>query len=66
MSGQNSTQTQVNVIGADKKSAVVFANASQTPLPGSAGQAVTATKNAAAQVVAAHGTISGVVFDSPA
>jgi len=60
--------TQVNVIGADKKSVVVFSNVGVTPLPVSAGVAVTATKNAASQVTAVHGTVSGstVVFDSPA
>jgi hypothetical protein len=66
MSGQNPIQTQVNVIGADKKSIIVFSNVGTTPIPASAGVAVTATKNAASQVVAVHGTISGIVFDSPA
>jgi hypothetical protein len=66
MSGQNSTQTQINIVGADKNSVVVFSNAGLTPVPASAGVSVTATKNAAAQVVAAHGTVSGIVFDSPA
>jgi len=63
---QNSTE--VKVVGADKKSAVVFSSAGTTPQPASAGLAVTATKNAAAQVTAVHGTVSGstVVFDSPA
>jgi hypothetical protein len=57
---------EIKVIGADKNSAVVFSSAGTTPLPASAGVAVTATKNAASQVIAAHGTVSGIVFDSPA
>ena len=61
---QNSTQ--VSVVGADKKSAIVFANVGVTPLPASAGVAVTAAKSGGQAVV--HGTVSGstVVFDSPA
>jgi hypothetical protein len=61
---QNSIE--LKILGADKNSAVVFSSLGTTPLPASAGVTVTTTKNTAAQVVAAHGTISGVVFDSPA
>jgi hypothetical protein len=61
--------TQINIIGADKKSAIVFANVGVSPLPASAGQVVTTTKSATGSAtVATHGTVSGstVVFDSPA
>ncbi len=60
--------TEVKITGADKKSTIVFSSAGTTPLPASAGVAITATKNANAQVSTVHGTVNGttVVFDSPA
>jgi hypothetical protein len=63
---QNSIE--LKILGADKKSAVVFSSLGTTPQPVSAGIEVATTKNAASQVTAVHGTVSGstVVFDSPA
>jgi hypothetical protein len=63
---QNSIE--LKVLGADKSSVIVFSSAGTTPLPASAGGGVVVTKNAASQVAAIHGTVSGstVVFDSPA
>jgi hypothetical protein len=61
---QNSIE--LKILGADKVSAIVFSSLGTTPQLATAGVPVTTTKNTSAQVVAAHGTILGVVFDSPA
>jgi hypothetical protein len=59
---------EIKIIGADKNSTVVFSSAGTTPLPASAGVAVTVSKSVAGQVTGVHGSVSGttVVFDSPA
>lgn len=66
MPTQPSPTTDSNVIGADKKSVVVFHNSGQHPLPPSAGVPAAITKGNSGQVTGVHGTTSGIVFDSPA
>jgi hypothetical protein len=67
MSGQNSNAVHITIKGADNvpNNVVDTGTNSATPLPASAGVAVTATKNAAGKVTGVHGTVSGLTVDLP-
>jgi hypothetical protein len=62
---QNSNSVSVKVVGADKKSTVVFSSTGESPLPPSAGVPLTVAKTAGGKITTVAGTISGVVVELP-
>jgi hypothetical protein len=56
----------ITVSGAKNEATIVFTDDGKlAPLPPSAGVPATITKGAASQVIAVHGTTTGIVADIP-